>query len=201
MYFYSTFLISAIHCLIFSPGGSWSWPSWLSFVFLASRPRIQHLCWKYQGWDQTSKEEQKKLNATLNILFFCKKVFDFKQHGINDGVSHKRIFDAKELIWESWQISAFEHYEKKFRADSVYKFLTPSLKIIQFLYLFWLQFFAQDWHRYRLTMNESEVEEHRIESGEEFLLITAKVIFFCSCESESGRRNQRIEIGEKFLFM
>ena len=33
-------------------------------------------------------------------------------------------------------------------------------------------------------MNESEVEEHRIESGEEFLLITAKVIFFCSCESE-----------------
>ena len=33
----------------------------------------------------------------------------------------------------------------------------------------------QGWHRYRLTMNESEVEEHRIESGEEFLLITAKV--------------------------
>ena len=50
-------------------------------------------------------------------------------------------------------------------------------------------------------MNESEVEEHRIESGEEFLLITAKVIFFCSCESESGRRNQRIEIGEKFLLI
>ena len=25
-------------------------------------------------------------------------------------------------------------------------------------------------------MNESEVEEHRIESGEEFLLVTAKVI-------------------------
>ena len=35
-------------------------------------------------------------------------------------------------------------------------------------------------------MNESEVEEHRIESGEEFLLITAKVIFFCRCESERG---------------
>ena len=50
-------------------------------------------------------------------------------------------------------------------------------------------------------MNESEVEEHRIESGEEFLLITAKVIFFCSRESESGRRNQRIEIGEKFLLI
>ena len=44
------------------------------------------------------QKQNKKLNATLNILFFCKKVFDFKQHGINDGVSHKRIFDAKELI-------------------------------------------------------------------------------------------------------
>ena len=28
------------------------------------------------------------------------------------------------------------------------------------------------------------MEEHRIESGEEFLLITAKVIFSTSCESE-----------------
>ena len=55
----------------------------------------------------------------------------------------------------------------------------------------------QGWHRYRLTMNESEVEEHRIESGEEFLLVTAKVILMvvkvkvmkvsaASCESESG---------------
>ena len=78
------------------------------------------------------KRRTKKLNATLNILFFCKKVFDFKQHGINDGVSHKRIFDAKELIWESWQISAFEHYEKKIRTDSVSSFWHPPLKSYNF---------------------------------------------------------------------
>jgi len=57
-----------------------------------------------------------RLDPGFNVYVGNIKVFDFKQHGINDG----------------------------------------------------------GWHRYRLTMNESEVEEHRIESGEEFLLITAK---------------------------
>ena len=37
------------------------------------------------------------------------------------------------------------------------------------------------------------MEEHRIESGEEFLLITAKVIFSTSCESESKREDNRAE--------
>ena len=41
--------------------------------------------------------------------------------------------------------------------------------------MWFIDFSHEGWHRYRLTMNESEVEEHRIESGEEFLLITAKV--------------------------
>ena len=68
----------------------------------------------------------------LDFLSSLLKVFDFKQHGINDGVRSKN-------------------------------------------YLSYIDFSHEGWHRYRLTMNESEVEEHRIESGEEFLLITAKV--------------------------
>ena len=50
-------------------------------------------------------------------------------------------------------------------------------------------------------MNESEVEEHRIESGEEFLLITAKVIYSISCESESVFPRYRTESGEEFLLI
>merc|ERR1719369_1959431 len=32
----------------------------------------------------------------------------------------------------------------------------------------------EHWHRYRLTMNKTEVQEHKKESGEEFLLVTIK---------------------------
>ena len=48
-------------------------------------------------------------------------------------------------------------------------------------------------------MNESEVEEHRIESGEEFLLITAKVIFYVDVKVKTEGENQRLESGDKFL--
>ena len=58
-----------------------------------------------------------KLDPGFNIYVGNIKVYDFKQHGIND-----------------------EH-----------------------------------WHRYRLTMNKTEVQEHKKESGEEFLLVTIKV--------------------------
>ncbi len=47
------------------------------------------------------------------------------------------------------------------------------------LFLQCARYFFQHWHRYRLTMNQSEVEEHRLESGDRFLLITIKVIAFC----------------------
>ena len=59
-----------------------------------------------------------KLDPGFNIYVGNIKVYDFKQHGIND-----------------------DH-----------------------------------WHRYRLTMNKTEVQEHKKESGEEFLLVTIKVI-------------------------
>ena len=71
----------------------------------------------------------------LDFLSSLLKVFDFKQHGINDGVRSTN-------------------------------------------YMWFIDFSHEGWHRYRLTMNDSEVEEHRIESGEEFLLITAKVRFW-----------------------
>jgi hypothetical protein len=42
---------------------------------------------------------------------------------------------------------------------------------------------GQAWHRYRLTMNNTEVEQHRKESGEPELLVTIKV----ECPSSLSR--------------
>ena len=36
--------------------------------------------------------------------------------------------------------------------------------------------FCQKWHKYRLTMNRTEVQQHVKESGQDNILITVKVI-------------------------
>ena len=80
------------------------------------------------------------LNPGFDVYIGNIKVFNFKQHGINDEVNS-------------------EH--------------GVTIKVTRkYFYVFHT---CQKWHKYRLTMNKTELKQHLEESGEENLLITINV--------------------------
>ena len=92
------------------------------------------------------------------------RVFDFPTHGVQDEV----------INWcHSYSFSLLYVYIFKslsLPAPHIFLFLNFGLLKVPHL------IHVKNWHEYRIKMNNSEVEEHRIEASDPNIVITIRVI-------------------------